>query len=182
MISDTTRDEVNLLSEKASLDLSQLNYRAAAAKFGEAASLLTSQDPPLALALMIQQAKALWDQGHEFGDNEALSEAIAIYQRGLSLVPVTTFPLLWAQTQRHLGIALGVLGERESGTGRLEEAVTAFRAALDVQAREQARDEWSVTQVNLGNTLLTLGQRTGDRALFERSRRQSCGSKRLDCR
>ena len=122
MISDTTRDEVNLLSEKASLDLSQLNYRAAAAKFGEAASLLTSQDPQLALALMIEQAKALWDQGYEFGDNEALSEAIAIYQRGLSLVPVTTFPLLWAETQRHLGIALGVLGERESGTGRLEEA------------------------------------------------------------
>jgi len=35
------------------------------------------------------------------------------------------------QTQNNLGLALARLGERESGTARLEEAVAAFRAALE---------------------------------------------------
>ena len=39
-------------------------------------------------------------------------------------------PLDWATVQNNLGIALGMLGERESGTARLEEAVDAYRAAL----------------------------------------------------
>jgi hypothetical protein len=34
-------------------------------------------------------------------------------------------PLQWAQTQMNLGIALESIGERESGTARLEEAVAA---------------------------------------------------------
>ena len=39
-------------------------------------------------------------------------------------------PLDWATTQNNLGTALQTLGERESGTARLEEAVAAYRAAL----------------------------------------------------
>ncbi len=39
-------------------------------------------------------------------------------------------PLDWAVTQNNLGNALATLGERESGTARLEEAVAAYRAAL----------------------------------------------------
>ena len=43
-------------------------------------------------------------------------------------------PLQWAETQTSLGVALATLGERESGTARLEAAVMAFHAALDVNA------------------------------------------------
>ena len=39
-------------------------------------------------------------------------------------------PLAWAGTQNNLGLALSTLGERESGTARLEEAIAAYRAAL----------------------------------------------------
>jgi hypothetical protein len=39
-------------------------------------------------------------------------------------------PLDWAMTQNNLGSALRALGERESGTARLEEAVTAWEACL----------------------------------------------------
>ncbi len=35
-------------------------------------------------------------------------------------------------TQNNLGNALETLGEREEGTARLEEAVAAYRAALEV--------------------------------------------------
>jgi len=38
-------------------------------------------------------------------------------------------PLDWAAAQNNLGNALQTLGERESGTARLEEAVAAYRAA-----------------------------------------------------
>lgn len=40
-------------------------------------------------------------------------------------------PLDWAATQNNLGNALLNLGERETGTARLEEAFTAFRLALE---------------------------------------------------
>jgi hypothetical protein len=38
-------------------------------------------------------------------------------------------------TQTNLGIALGTLGERESGTTHLTEAVAAFRAVLEEPRR-----------------------------------------------
>ena len=41
-------------------------------------------------------------------------------------------PLDWATTQMNLGNALRTLGERESGTARLEEAVAAWDACLTV--------------------------------------------------
>jgi hypothetical protein len=46
-------------------------------------------------------------------------------------------PLDWAETQNNLGNALLRLGERESGTVRLEEAVVAYRAALEEWTRER---------------------------------------------
>ena len=43
-------------------------------------------------------------------------------------------PLDWATTQNNLGTAPSTLGERVSGTARLEEAVAAFEACLTVTA------------------------------------------------
>jgi hypothetical protein len=43
-------------------------------------------------------------------------------------------PLNWARAQNNLGNALSTLGERESRTARLEEAVAAFDACLSVTA------------------------------------------------
>ena len=62
-------------------------------------------------------------------------------------------PLDWAMTQNNLGNALRRLGERESGTARLEEAVTAYRAALEEMTRERVPLDWAMTQNNLGNAL-----------------------------
>ena len=48
-----------------------------------------------------------------------------------------------------------MLGERESGTARLEQAVVAFRAALEERTEERTRERvplnWAATQNNLGN-------------------------------
>ena len=51
------------------------------------------------------------------------------------------------------------MGERESGTDRLEEAIATYRATLEVRTRENAPYDWATTQNNLGNALSTLGKR-----------------------
>jgi hypothetical protein len=58
-----------------------------------------------------------------------------------------------------LAVSLSTLGARESGTARLEEAVAAFRAALEERTRERVPLDWAATQSNLGIALWTLGER-----------------------
>ena len=67
--------------------------------------------------------------------------------------PASGLPLDWAMTQNNLGNALRRLGERESGTARLEEAVAAYRAALEERTRERVPLDWATTQNNLGTAL-----------------------------
>ncbi|MGD9728935.1 MAG: hypothetical protein AB7V39_21490, partial [Nitrospiraceae bacterium] len=55
--------------------------------------------------------------------------------------------------------ALSTLGERESGTQRLNEAVTAYHNALLEHTRERAPLQWAMTQNNLGNALRALRER-----------------------
>ena len=45
----------------------------------------------------------------------------------------------------NLGNALETLGERESGTGKLEEAVAAYREALKERTRERVPLDWAMT-------------------------------------
>jgi tetratricopeptide (TPR) repeat protein len=61
--------------------------------------------------------------------------------------------------QSNLGNALRVLGERESGTESLQQAVAAFNATLQEQTRDRVPLDWARTQANLGLTLTALGLR-----------------------
>src|SRR5690349_23087579 len=76
-------------------------------------------------------------------------------------------PLQWAITQINLGNALMRLGEREGGTARLEQAATAYRAALEESTRERVPLQWAVTQTNLGAALRILGERESGTARLE---------------
>ena len=69
--------------------------------------------------------------------------------------------------QNNLGNALETLGERESGTARLEEAVAAYREALKECTRERVPLDWAMTQNNLGTALGTLGERESGTARLE---------------
>jgi tetratricopeptide (TPR) repeat protein len=68
---------------------------------------------------------ALWILGR-------LEEAVAAYREALKEYTREQVPLDWAMTQNNLGTALQTLGERETGTGRLEEARAAIEMAWDV--------------------------------------------------
>jgi len=67
----------------------------------------------------------------------------------------------------NLGNTLVTLGQREPGTARLEDAVAAYRAALEERTRDRVPLDWAMTQTNLGSALQTLGQREHGTARLE---------------
>jgi hypothetical protein len=69
--------------------------------------------------------------GDEKGDNDTLRRAVVLHCERLSQTARQGATLDWAAAQNDLGNALQSLGERENGTARLEEAVAAYRAALE---------------------------------------------------
>jgi tetratricopeptide (TPR) repeat protein len=105
--------------------------------------------------------------GQRDGTIARLEEAVAAHRAALEEFTRDRVPLQWAMTQNNLGIALKTLGEWEgktlgeweSGTARLEEAVAAYRAALEEYTPDAAPLQRAQTQMNFGNALLTLGQR-----------------------
>ncbi len=96
-----------------------------------------------------------------------LEEALAAHLAALEEWTRDRVPLGWAWAQRALGNALGALGRLESetpasagaGRQRLEEAVAAYRAALEESPRDSVPLAWAVTQEGLGLTLSLLGDR-----------------------
>src|SRR6516225_8326320 len=105
---------------------------------------------------LIAEGNSLYEFGDQRGSNVHLIAAIAVRQAALRLA---TASHAVGYDQNNLGNALKALGERESGTARLEEAVSAYRAALEERTRERAPLEWAATQANLGAALARLGQR-----------------------
>jgi tetratricopeptide (TPR) repeat protein len=154
----SSRYEAQLLAQEAGIDHLQLAYRSAAAKYAEAASLVAPFDAEGRKKWLLAEASEFYDQGNEFGDNPALVEAIGFYRQCLALSRESA-PRDWATTQMNLGAALWTLGERESGTGKLEEAVAAYREALKEYTRERVPLDWARTQMNLGIALQVLGER-----------------------
>jgi tetratricopeptide (TPR) repeat protein len=61
----------------------------------------------------------------------------------------------------------GTWGERESGTAKLEEAVTTYRDALKARTRERVPLDWAATQNNLGTALRILGERESGTAKLD---------------
>jgi hypothetical protein len=67
--------------------------------------------------------------------------------------------------QNNLGLALSRLGERESGTTKLEEAVVAYREALREWTRERLPLNWATSFGNEGVALMLLAERRRDAAM-----------------
>jgi tetratricopeptide (TPR) repeat protein len=117
-------------------------------------------------AFLHSEAETLETYGSDRGSNVHLIALIASRRKVLTLAlsgDERGVALL------NLGIALGRLGERESGTERLEEAVAAYRAALEEWTRERVPLDWAATQNNLGNALLALGDRESGTARLEQA-------------
>ena len=156
-------------ARRGDIALARLQYREAALHFANAAAALPpeSTHEEKRSGYLAKEAGALYRQGDEFGDNDALRAAIELGKRLISLNPRERVALDWAMTQNNLGNALSTLGERESGTARLEEAVQAYREALKEYTRERAPLGWAVTQNNLGAALRSFGERESGTSRLE---------------
>ena len=100
----------------------------AAAERVEKIASLQHENDPKALFEALRARQGQFDaEGRDKGVNFSLEVAIAIARREVALA---RGPDETGVAQNDLGNALETLGERESGTARLEEAVAAYRAAL----------------------------------------------------
>jgi tetratricopeptide (TPR) repeat protein len=105
-----------------------------------------------------------WEDGEAKGINFSLEVAIACARR--MIIAARNSDELGTATFL-FGTAFWRLGERESGTARLEKAVVAYRAALTLTIRERVPSKWAATQNSLGTALETLGEREGGTAHLE---------------
>jgi tetratricopeptide (TPR) repeat protein len=167
-IEDSLRNKDPAVQKEAIADLKTL----ALAGRGNAQVLLErilspakSDDWVFKPEVRVAAANALWKCAERRGSMGALYAAIEGYRQLLARdVTRATMPAQWALTQNDLGNALQTLGEREGSQARLAEAVTAFRAALEVHTRVAMPVQWAMTQNHLGLVLLTLGEREGSPA------------------
>ena len=102
--------------------------------------------------------------GEQSGEEDWLRWGIDTFRQCVAQSDREAYPERWAMAQNNLGNTLELLGTRESGTGRLDEAAAACRAALEERTRGRVPLDWAMTQINLGNVLQTLGEREPGRA------------------
>ncbi|MEM7188229.1 MAG: tetratricopeptide repeat protein [Pseudomonadota bacterium] len=154
---------IRLLQAGIDADLQRYAPDAAAAKIIRRVSLETTE-PGILLAKLRAEQETWYVRGRDKGVALDLEVSIAISRR-----------TLWHATTSHdrgtvqndLAVSLSTLGERESGTARLEEAVDAYRAALEERTRDRVPLDWAMIQNNLGIALWTLGQRESGTARLE---------------
>lgn len=121
-------------------------------------------DPTAQFAALRSVWRGWYVRGRDKGLNFDLDVAIALARAALSRAADAD--------QRgaagiDLGNALRILGERETGTVRLEEAVAAIRAALTEYTHDRVPLDWAMVQNNLGNALAALGERETGTARLE---------------
>ncbi|MBE1237545.1 tetratricopeptide repeat protein [Phaeovibrio sulfidiphilus] len=159
-----------LLSEAADsyrLQSGREAYRAAIGLYDYAAELLAPIDDGISRGYRFQQVRVLEDLGNEFGERRALEGAATLLRTILSQLDRALAPEDWVRAQNTLGAVLLELGGQGGRTKHLEEAVAAFRAALEGTPRGRPL-AWAGTQASLGDALVALGNRErGTRHLNE---------------
>ncbi|HEX8165216.1 MAG TPA: tetratricopeptide repeat protein [Beijerinckiaceae bacterium] len=152
---ESTAAGVRILEAGIEQDRLRRDFKSAAARIAAAVDL-EHQDPEPRFAALRQRWDAFYVEGRDKGINASLELAIEIARIEAERANSAEQQ---GVARNDLGAALQVLGERESGTARLEEAVAAYRAALKEHTRERVPLDWAMTQNNLGTALATLGER-----------------------
>jgi len=133
-----------------------------AAKLGRiVANFPASMGPVERGTLLRSYANAELAIGGQSGDPRAIERAIKALRETTKLHTQANLPLDWARAQNNLGVALEMLGQRESGAERLKEAVAAFSEALKEWTQEKVPLQWATAKNNLGTALQAIGEREG---------------------
>jgi tetratricopeptide (TPR) repeat protein len=113
-------------------------------------------NPAMVAQSLESEATTLYEYGRDHGSNVHLRALIELRRKLLNNVSSDDERGI---ANNNLGRALWTLGQRESDTERLDEAVAAYRDALQVRTRERVPLDWAQTQNNLGVALASLGER-----------------------
>ena len=105
-------------------------------------------------------------EGNAFYEQSKFREAIAAYAEienrfAQRKIVKEDLPEEWAETKGLIGNAKSKLGDSVEGRESqqlLGEAVSAYRAALEVRTREQLPQQWAMTQNNLAKVYILLKQ------------------------
>ncbi|MCB2099903.1 MAG: tetratricopeptide repeat protein [Rhodobacterales bacterium] len=126
--------------------------------------LETSGDPLIRFNALRSVQDDWYVRGRDQGLNFELEVAIALARASLAHAANADQR---GTTGNNLGNAHYTLGERESGSARLEEAIDAYRATLEEWTRERVPLKWAGAQNNLGSALQALGERESGTARLE---------------
>ncbi len=161
-----------MLEEAVRWDKLALNGPAAAEKLRRIAATTHPHGSDAQAEFLFRRAGEYYEEGTTKGDNPALLIAIAAYREALKEYTRERVPLDWAMMQNNLGAALSALGERKSGTARLEEAVAAYRDALKERTRERVPLQWATSTGNQGVAHMLVAERLGDATMAKAAARQ----------
>jgi len=155
---------VALLEAALKTDVLRFDASSAAGRVEKIVSLQHEGDPKALFEALSARQDQFDAEGRDKGVNFSLEVAIAIARREAALAQG---PDQHGVALNDLGIALDELGGRESGTARLEEAVAAYREALQENTRARVPLDWAMTQMNLGVALRVLGEQESGTARLE---------------
>ena len=123
-----------------------------------------SSDPDALFDALRQVQDEWFVRGRDKGISHDLEVSLALAEHALTRART---PDQRGAAQNILGNALGIIGEREMGTSRLEAAVVSYAEALKDYPRDRVPLDWAMTQNNLGTALQSLGDRETGTARLE---------------
>ena len=144
--------------KRGDLAMTRLRYADAALRYAAAANTVPTSRQDARRGYLVQEAEALYQQGDERGDNTAAQQALTITTQILQQQSRDDAPLQWAGAERNRGLVLTMLGERESGTEHLEEAVSAHSLGAGGANARTGAARLGGTQNNLADALLVTGR------------------------
>jgi tetratricopeptide (TPR) repeat protein len=158
------RSRIALLEQGVSMDTLRRDAVAVAARIEAIVAIDHPNQRPAELPAFLDQCDRFYEEGEAKGINFSVSVAIELARR---MVATAHDAEERGTGENLLGLALCTLGGRESGTGKLNAAVAAYREALKERRRERVPLDWAMTQNNLGAALQALGEREGGTARLE---------------
>ena len=118
------------------------------------------------LGLISAEVAIIWDRpGQAIQDEleKAVQRLRSLAHQMPSALNAEARCALW----NSFGIALNNLGRMRGSEALIEEAVAAYRAALEETTQERVPHDWAMTQNNLGIARSTLGRMRGSEVLIE---------------
>jgi class 3 adenylate cyclase len=152
------------LEDSAKIAALTLEFRDAARDLQDAAALVAPFEQHRQAELLSSAGRQLSQQGQYFGDADALRQAAVLLRRALELAQPLSDESFVYQIEQDLGDALEYSLAIGSSVGPTQEAVAAFRAALQWRTPDKAPMLWAHTTTRLAAALNDLGFLNSDPA------------------